>query len=226
MFHPQSHITHTRYIAMQKSIQVPVIPVNLKPAHSMVSVDLSDSESITGGRLKERIETSRGIPKNRQIVIILNPDSTAVEKIIHEETSLSASEVANVHILECRLGPVDILVKVRWPKMSKNSVAKQETIKLQMSPDDRVCDIIDKIESQKGVKIEDYVINFDGKELGDEGTLSYHHIVSNSMVQLIIVSQPRGFTSPGASSYVESEASYTTGGSEQDGRGELSYIYM
>ena len=101
---------------------------------------------------------------------------------MHDETRLTDSDIANVYVLECGSGAVDIDVQVRWPKNSWETL-QQQIVKLH-----KVSRIKRSVESTTNIKITDSVIYIDGKEIEDEEkSLAHYHCVSDSLVKLIIV---------------------------------------
>lgn len=171
-----------------ETVHIPIVPVNLYKFSNKIEVP---RENITGGRLKEtiQIQSSSHSPKNSQIVVVLNPERTLVEKIIHDETTLSPAELANVCILECRQESVEVHVEVRWPKHEGKPEATSETMRLRLSPDDQVSCIKKEIEKMNKLEIMDCVILLNGRVLEskeENKTLSYHSISSNSQMNVII----------------------------------------
>ena len=166
---------------------MPVIPVYLEPHSKEKCIELpfpSDSSPITGGQLKESIMVHQGTPKNRQIVVVFD-SNFAIDKIVHDESRLSDSDMANVCVLECRLG---IRVQVRWPKESDREAARQEIVTLKLSLDDKVSEIKRIIESMADIEIQDSMILINDLEIRDaEKSLSHYHVVSTSTLKLIII---------------------------------------
>lgn len=172
----------------QRTVSVPIVSVSFHQFSHKAEIKVPEGGSMTGGILKEKVGVAIDTPKNRQIVVVLNPKHTLVEKIIHEETPLSVSELANVCILKCSLEAFAINVEVRWPG-HEITEAKRETVHLTVSPDDQVSCIKERIELRSNCEIAECVVFISGQEVDpkDNKSLSFYHVTSSSQVKLIVV---------------------------------------
>lgn len=175
----------------EQTVSVPIVPVSLHQFSNKADVRVPMRGGITGGILKEKVGDLFGTPKNRQIVVVLNSERTLVERIIHEETPLSAPELASVCILEC-IEPVKVQVQVRWPRSSEKRAdgsMRKTTYHLCMSPDSHVSTIREEVEKENNLVIEDWTLSFNGEDIehkDENKTLSFYHISSNSKVKLSV----------------------------------------
>ncbi len=173
----------------QMTVSVPVIPVNLQQIPD-ITIGVSE-ECITGGGLKEKVCSAIRTPRNLLIAVVLNSERTLIDKVVDDETSLSAAELANVCVLECRPRSevVQICVKVRWPRHEVTK-SERESVRLHVHQFDPVSCIKEEIEKMNNREITDYELSVDGQEVvtkHNNRPLSSYKISSESEVKLIII---------------------------------------